>query len=298
MIGAVIITFNPNIGILKKNLHSIIQQVESVLVVDNGSNNFSEFADILNNYKIDIIHFEENLGIACALNAGMDYFRKKKFHWVLTLDQDSILPKQYVEKLSRLDEFHNNDTGILGASYQDISRRENISNVGVGVVDNPLLITSGGLTNVEAWQTVGGFDEQLFIDVVDHDFNQRLIENRYKVLQAKHIIFNHNLGSPVNRPLLQTVLLIKKDFSPADHSKFRQYYIYRNSIIFIKRYSTKPIWHIIILLTTLRILLLFQNPMGKIRVALHGIRDGINYSIKKDDFFQQYLDNKKIQKDS
>lgn len=298
MIGAIVITFNPNIEILTKSLQSIIQQVENVLVVDNGSNNFPEFVDILRESKIKIINFEENLGIACALNEGMNYFKNKKFHWVLTLDQDSILPKHYIEKLTQLDEFQNNDTGILGASYQDISRRENNFNGGIGVVDNPLLITSGGLTNIKAWQTVGGFDERLFIDVVDHDFNQRLIENNYRVLQAKNIIFYHNLGSPVNKPLLQTMLGIKKDFSPADHSEFRQYYIYRNSIIFIKRYSTKPIWHIIILLTTLRILFLFQNPLKKMKSALQGIRDGMNYSIRHDEFFQQYLKNKKVQEES
>lgn len=298
MIGAIVVTFNPNIEILTKNLHSLIQQVENVLVVDNGSNNFSEFVDILRESQIKIINFEKNLGIARALNEGMNYFKKNNFHWVLTLDQDSILPKHYIEKLTHLEEFQNNDTGVIGASYQDISRKENNSNRGIGVVDNPMLITSGGLTNIKAWHAVGGFDERLFIDIVDHDFNQRLIENNYRVLQAKNIIFYHHLGSPVNKPLLQTMLGIKKDFSPADHSEFRQYYIYRNSIVFIKRYSTKPVWHIIILLTTLRILFLFKNPLKKMKSALQGIRDGMNYSIRNDEFFQQYLKNKKVQEKS
>lgn len=299
MIGAVIITFNPNIEILAKNLQSVVQQVENVLVVDNGSNNFSEIVGILNSSKINIINFEENSGIAYALNKGMNYFKNKNFDWVLTLDQDSIIPKNYIERLIHLDEFQINSTGILGATYRDKARKENIfSTSDSSVVDNPLLITSGGLTNIKAWQSVGGFDEQLFIDVVDHDFNQRLIENNYRVLQANNIIFNHSLGLPVNKPLLKTILVIKKEFSPADHSQFRQYYIYRNSIIFIKRYSTKPIWHIIILLTTLRIIFLFNNPVSKMKAALHGIEDGIKYTTKKDDFFQQYLNIKEIRKDS
>lgn len=291
MIGSLIITYNPEIELLQKNLLSTHNQIERILIVDNGSQNIDNITKLLSklDFNVEIIKLERNSGIAFALNIGIKFFKEKGFGWVLTLDQDSILPIGYVDKLSQRKEFKLKDTGILGAKYQDISRNELISNYKDEIVNNPFLITSGSLTNIEAWENIGGFDNQLFIDVVDHDFNQRLIDNGYKVLQDNSIVFNHHLGSAVKRPMLKSLLLIKKDFNPSDHSKFRQYYIYRNSIIFIKRYSKKPLWHIIILFTTLRMLLLFQDPFTKLIFALRGFIDGVCYFPSKDVFFQEYL---------
>lgn len=46
-IGALLVTFNPNIPKLKESLNRIINQVSKVIIVDNGSNNISSIKKII-----------------------------------------------------------------------------------------------------------------------------------------------------------------------------------------------------------------------------------------------------------
>ena len=70
-IAAIIISYNPDIVILRKLLEIIICQAEKIYVIDNGSN-FSDhlFSDVSN--KIVFFRIKENLGIAKALNVGIE----------------------------------------------------------------------------------------------------------------------------------------------------------------------------------------------------------------------------------
>lgn len=288
MIGALIVTFDPDIQVLRLNIVAISSQVDDLVIVDNGSKNVADVEALAIN-NINLIKLETNKGIAFALNRGMEYLESKGNLWALTLDQDSIVPGNLVKKLTQQREYYESDTGILSAKFVDKGQVNYIDKSTDTIID-PLAITSGSLTNISAWRHAGGFDEWLFIDTVDHDFNYRLLGLGYKVFKVNSVQFNHSLGEAVNRPFLKKILLLKKNSQASDHSAFRQYYIYRNGMVLVKRYAKNKPFKTLKLIATMRVLLLFKNPVSKLKAACHGLRDGFKYSEKKDVFFQGYRD--------
>lgn len=297
MIGALIVTFNPDLDVLLRNIQAIRQQVNRVLIVDNGSKNINEIRNMItqnNLSKLELVTLGTNRGIAYALNVGMNTFSTQKFEWVMTLDQDSIVASDTINKLKKTDEFTKSMTAILAPEFIDreqellVSSHKNNENssAAISVTERDDVITSGSLTSVSAWQMVRGFDDQLFIDMVDYDFNQRLLGLGYKIYQVRGVYFEHSLGEAVAKTILQKFLFIK---NPADHSATRTYYGYRNRIIFIKRYQKFKTIKILKLLLSLRYTLIFTDTGKKLKYALKGYKDGMAYSEKRDDYFKQYL---------
>lgn len=300
MIGALIVTYNPDLDVLLHNIQAIGQQVNRVLVVDNGSENMIEIKNIItksNTSKLELVTLETNRGIAYALNVGMNNFYTQNFEWVMTLDQDSVVAGDTINKLKETDEFTKSETAILAPEFIDreqealISSHKNNGNssVAINVTERDDVITSGGLTSVSAWQMVSGFDDQLFIDMVDYDFNQRLLGLGYKIYQVQGVYFEHSLGEAVEETFLQKLLFIK---NPADHSAMRMYYGYRNRIIFIKRYQKYKTLRILMLLLSMRYIFIFSNTDLKMKSAFRGYIEGVRYSCRKDDFFKLYLSKK------
>ena len=56
------------------------------------------------------------------------------------------------------------------------------------------LITSGSLINTSIFSEIGGYNEKLFIDEVDHEYCYRIKMLGYSVLQLENILLNHTLG--------------------------------------------------------------------------------------------------------
>ncbi|RDF88859.1 glycosyltransferase family 2 protein [Leuconostoc mesenteroides subsp. mesenteroides] len=294
MIGAVIVTYNPKIDLLEENINAIKEQVSSVLVVDNGSINFVQIEKLVIKTEVHLLPLNQNMGIAIALNEGLAYFKNLNFMWAITLDQDSIAPNNLIEALTSTDEFKYPNIGIIAADFIDASQDE-IKNSKTGISEySKRVITSGSLTNVAVWDKVGRFDNQLFIDYVDHDFNQRVMEMGFKIFQVNDVYFRHSLGEKVSsKKNILAKLFYKQVKGHAEHSAFRQYYIYRNGVIFIKRYSKHPFWDFIKLISDIRWIMLFSSPIKQSAAAAHGVIDGLMYSPKKDTYFQRYLDLKK-----
>lgn len=86
-----IVLFNPDVDRLKENVNAIIQQVDDLILIDNGSGNINEVKAIhFHDKKYTIIENGNNLGIATALGQIMEYGIQYGYDWVLTLDQDSV----------------------------------------------------------------------------------------------------------------------------------------------------------------------------------------------------------------
>ena len=86
-----VVTYNPEIKRLKENISSIQNQVTTVLIFDNGSNNVDNIQNlILGLANVVFIKSEKNLGIAAALNRLMLWGYDRGYDWMLSLDQDSV----------------------------------------------------------------------------------------------------------------------------------------------------------------------------------------------------------------
>ena len=101
-IYAGIVTFNPDIERLKENVCAICIQVPEVVIFDNGSSNFADIQECISVFHNAIlIHSDENIGIAAALNRLMQWGSNNNYDWMLSLDQDSVCDASYVNKMKQ-----------------------------------------------------------------------------------------------------------------------------------------------------------------------------------------------------
>jgi rhamnosyltransferase len=94
-----------------------------------------------------------------------------------------------------------------------------------------MVMTSGNLLNIEAYDKIGGFWEELFIDWVDMEYCLRLNKIHYRVIQINQVILNHPLGE------ISKHKLFKKTFYALNHSAKRRYYLTRNALHVLKKYK-------------------------------------------------------------
>lgn len=238
-VAAIIISYNPDNNLLD-SVNLLVNQVEKIIIVDNGSEsekkkNINLIKDI-NNEKIKIIFNQENLGIATALNIGVKDALKQGYNWILTMDQDSKVSSNMIEKMfevySTIDESERKDILSIFPNFVDEriqSIEENSEMNAYEYVDAD--ITSGNLLKAEVFDKVGFFDDSLFIDLVDTDFCMRLNEENIKMIKVRDAILYHSLGES------QTVKSIFGKFNTSNHSALRRYYMTRNRFYTWEKYK-------------------------------------------------------------
>lgn len=273
-----IVTFDPDAGRLKQNIDTISGQVDAVLIIDNGSANLSEF-EAFNVPNLIIIKNESNKGIAYALNQMMEWAYKNNYSWVITLDQDSVCPPNYIDAAKPY--MKRNIGQIAPVLYESNSKKycymdDKPNGKHVQYVHKS--ITSASITSVEAWKKLGGFDNDLFIDYVDFDYSLRLRMNGYKILRLNNVALDQQLGTSIIHKVGPLSIRV------SNHSAFRKYYICRNITIFIRKYKlrSRPHRELLRLCKVFLFLILFEDKKKeKLRSCLKGIKDGITYDLHK-----------------
>jgi len=231
MIIAGIVTYNPDITRLGENVESILPQVDELVLFDNASCNCSEIAALFCNCTILENVGRKNVGIAVALNEICRYSFSKGAEWVLTLDQDSVCPANLIEEYLK----HTSDPSIGMLSPVILDR-----NIGIiderpsdGITEVDSCITSASLLNLQAWKEVGGFWDDLFIDMVDFDICWSLKEKGYRIIRVNSVSLLHELGHST------AVSFRSKEVAVFNHPPRRYYYIFRNTIAVGRRHHRR-----------------------------------------------------------
>lgn len=273
-ICACIVLFNPNIDRLIENLSSVKRQVDRVYLVNNGSENIEQIKSIVTDDKIELINLYENKGIAYALNYSCDIALKSKYEYILTLDQDSVclpgLIKEYTKYLEP-------NIAQVGCLIKD--RNDNDDNINNQVVEVDWMITSGTLMNLSIWQKIGGFDSQLFIDLVDTDYGLSVIENGYKNIVIPFIGLLHEIGH-----ISKSIKLFGKKHPVYNHNAFRRYYICRNNIIVAKKHNKISVFktYIKVIFRIFYVFIFERDKFKKLKAGLKGLKAGMKYKIGKE----------------
>lgn len=228
----VVVTYNPETELLSKNLTAIVAQFKHILVVDNNSKNVLGIENLIaKNYpSIELKKLDDNKGIAFAQNIGLKTAFKKELKWLLTMDQDSIIPanltSEYEKIIIKYDKL-----GLIAWDQMPnrVNPKEEIEN-------DWFIVSSGCLTDVRALNSCGGFDNELFIDHVDTDVNMKIRNLGLKTLTTRRVKLFHQLGTVTDKKTI-------KGNPYVTHSPVRIYYNIRNSIVLFKRYFFKqPSW--------------------------------------------------------
>ena len=279
-VAAIIISYNPDNNLLD-SVNLLINQVDKIIIVDNGSEsqkkkNINLIKDI-DNKKIEVIFNEENLGIATALNIGVKEALNQGYNWILTMDQDSKASSNMVEKMlevyNTIDESERKEIlsifpNFVDERIQSIEENSNMNSYEYVDAD----ITSGNLLRKEVFEKVGFFDDSLFIDLVDTDFCMRLNEKGIKMIKIRDAVLYHSLWES------KTIKGILGSFNTSNHSALRRYYMTRNRFYIWEKYKGLNSFTLnrdkkLFKKEFVKIILGEKDKVNKIKMVLRGYKD-------------------------
>jgi len=211
------------------NIASYIDELNQLYVVDNSEAADQSLIDKLRSLpNCTYISNNGNQGIANALNVGAKLALDSGATWLLTMDQDSKFESgQFLKLIQFATQLDDKTTGLVSPFH-----KTKISVEPKTEVDEVLTtMTSGNLISLYAWKTIGGFDEDYFIDAVDWDYCLRLTSSNFKVLRLNTVHLNHNLGNAT-----QHTSPTGKQITALNYNKIRRYYITRNKLMIIAKY--------------------------------------------------------------
>ncbi|HEX4155741.1 MAG TPA: glycosyltransferase family 2 protein [Acidobacteriaceae bacterium] len=276
--AAVVVTYHPD-AIVLENLCGLFSQTRHLIVVDNGSSvaELAPFRLAAQSQGFELIENGENLGIAAALNLGIQRARRLDAEWVLLFDQDSRITDGFVNTMMRF--FASNPWGerlaIANPRYVDLRfgtplpQHREVH----GVLESAT--TSGSLSPMRVFDEAGGFAEELFIDGVDYEYSLRLRAKGYVIATCAEATLLHSPGDPTSHDFLRL-----KPFQASNYAPIRRYYQERNKIWICKRYGRHfPSFFLnqftISMKDLVKIFLVEKNSWRKCRYFMRGIADGL-----------------------
>ncbi|GAA3399873.1 glycosyl transferase [Pseudarthrobacter polychromogenes] len=283
--AAVVSTFNPQANLIR-NCLALLEQCSEVVVVDDGSTSPDEavYAQ-LGALGCVVLRLESNMGIAAALNKGVEVARLRNaaLEFVLTMDQDSLVPPGFVHAL----EHAAAAAAAAGLSVGMVSpgkvsglpSRPLTTHKGVVIGDEP--VQSGLLIPVASLDKVGQFNEKLFIDGVDSEFYLRAKANKLLCIIAPGPELVHSLGAMVPARIGSWHLRRgRKPLMVRTAAPWRYYFIVRNRVLLARRFALQePYWSMRGLVLDLRHLLLVSvlapGRRERLSYARLGLRDGL-----------------------
>lgn len=194
VVVAVVPLFNPSTR-LEEVVARLEAQCAHVVLVDDGSaeESWADASRLAASDRVSAIRPGGNSGIAAALNVGVRHALSLGADFILTCDQDSYISTLYVAAaINRLRHSDRPDAIALVSCSAFNGQRVQTRFGRGGEALEPM--QSGMLIRASAFEQVGYFSENLFIDCVDTDFYQRCRLAGLRTLSAPPCPFEHHLG--------------------------------------------------------------------------------------------------------
>jgi rhamnosyltransferase len=283
--GAVVVFYHPDNACISRA--NRIAAMLPLIAVDNtpGSTAGSPPAGL--GAAVTYLPNGANLGIAEALNQGIEMLRGRKADYALLFDQDSEPSRELLDGLLvAMDDLvkAGDRVAVVGPAYDDARlggtapfvrfdawRMTRVPPVGSRPIEAGFLISSGSCVNLSVWPAVGPMDATLFIDFVDVEWCVRARRAGYAVLGLPWLKMPHHLGdAPVS--------VLGRTF--AMHSAVRHYFLFRNAValVFYRGYMPRS-WKIAELakfpVRAMIYILLSGRPLEQVRMIARGCLDGV-----------------------
>ena len=236
-ICGVVVTYFPANDIASR-LARIARQVDTLVVVDNSASPdiSAILGDAAARTNAELVSNPRNVGVARALNQGIDFARAQAADWVLFFDQDSEPIDEFRAELKRIFAAYNDarPLGVIGCNYVLAGR--SVARYSVKLINNksyaPItsVITSGSAYAMTMLTKLGPFKEEYFIDCVDTEYCWRARTHGYAVCITTKPLITHSIGAPtIHR-------VFGRSLTTWNHSAFRRYFIGRNNILLFREY--------------------------------------------------------------
>lgn len=275
---AVVVTYHPGAEV-PGHVAAILRQAARVIVVDNEATGESRarLAAFAGNPAVELVHNEENLGIATALNQGVERAFAAGYGWIATFDQDSAIPEDFFSRLLAAHAAYpdRERVAVLAPIYRDrhlgfvYSSAGPVREVPTGDVPVQVTAASGNLVSAAALRTVGGFREDFFIDCVDFEFCLRCRKAGWLVLEVRRVILDHAMGH------YRQIRWLWRNPRINDYDASRRYYQARNLLILYARFGLfDPRWMIrnawFYARELVKLVLFYENRREKLRAICTG----------------------------
>ncbi|ALD79254.1 MULTISPECIES: glycosyltransferase family 2 protein [Citrobacter freundii complex] len=237
--GVVIVFYHPNY----ENINNArkLSEYYKVTIVDNSEKDITYSIP-----KAHIIKLNKNLGIATALNIGINYFIENEYKYVALLDQDSEPDNLLLDSLINYFEKCTDEVCLVAPSYYDRAIDKNAEfilctekgifrqpAIGKNAIEASYVITSGSVLKLSSVSNIGSMDDNLFIDFVDIEWCLRANSLGYKILGLPWLKMSHEIGDdPIN--------IFNRKY--VNHSPIRHYYYFRNIFLLMRMSHVHPEW--------------------------------------------------------
>jgi rhamnosyltransferase len=292
-IGAVIVTYRPDIGLFTRIVAAVSEQAAGVMVFDNSDD--AAHASRIKSTLPDDVHYRwrhGNLGIGKAHNEGIAWAETAGFSHLLVLDQDSLPHPGMIERLT--------------CAFREMAKTQRVAAVGSvylqpdyprleaffirygfpfcrrayakelapdEIVGADCLISSGTLFSISAIHEVGVMRESLFIDHVDTEWFLRANRLGYRSFGVAGANMDHALGDR------SISIWFGRWRSYPVHNPIRHYYIFRNSLLLYRMPHAVFSWIFFdlrrLLLISLFCALVLDHKRHHLRMIRRGIADGL-----------------------
>lgn len=275
---AIVIIYNPDKYLLRKNIESFVRYVDKILIWDNSSSYIKDkHVEYLIPFfpEIQILGNGVNHGISEALNYAWKYAKDGGFDTLLTMDQDSFFVdfKSFKERVNN--KWHKDGLSLCGPT-PNLHEKHFDNNEFVKVPD---LITSGMLVPIVLLDISGGYCNDFFLDGIDVDLCTKMEIRGYNSYRDNGCNLVQRFGNPKSK-----IILGKRIYS-AGYSASRLYGIFRNHIIIWRRYNhprevmKKILFQYFLKFVVIGVIFVDYNKREKLISVYKGIRDGKKYKI-------------------
>lgn len=292
---AVVVAYLPDTEVLRDLLDALLAQTAGVFVVDNTPADDQRVQALCAAFAQDslrLIRLGCNLGIARALNVGIDAALAAEATHVLLSDQDSLPAADMVAELLRAQEaliHEGRRVGAVGPTYTD--RHTGITFPFQAVVPGKFfyghqrpdathpaiealtLITSGTLVPAQVLNEVGPMREDFFIDNVDIEWSHRARAAGFSLFGVGAAVMFHSMGDQALR-----VWYFGWRHESA-YSPVRVYYRIRNFVALCRlpfipwRWKLRSGWNILGVIYTQTVF--GRQRLAALRMGLRGLWDGL-----------------------
>lgn len=291
VVGAVVVTYNPDMDALVLLLRQLRRQTQHIIVVDNhSSNDIERIPPDLS--SIEIIKLNSNVGVASAQNVGIRRACALGARYVAIFDQDSLPQEGMIDGLLRTLRAFNlggSRVAAVGPACADGRWSRQLPFVRMhglryrriypGDTRAPIevdhLISSGTLIRADVFDDVGLMNDSLFIDYVDIEWCMRARMRGYALYGVPESQLYHSLGDNIVNIFGASVGL---------HSPLRDYYLFRNGTWLISRGRLPLQWKLIEtarLISRFVIYAMTARTRSHAKSMLLGVADGVRGRLGK-----------------
>lgn len=266
-IAGTVVLYNSSIETVN-NIKTYINQIEKLYVVDNSTHPNDELIATLKLfYNVQYHSLNGNKGIATALNWAAKQAINDNYTVLLTMDDDTRTPSSMVEQMISFWNRYPEPIGILSGVHHTKFDKASFRKL-------LYTLTSGNLLNLLAYQQIGPFRDDFFIDHVDHEYGLRLNQNGYAVVELPNIRLEHQLGYTQQLKVGSRVI-----GTFGSHSPIRLYYFARNGVYVARQHFKKqPLfaWTVLEELGKrwIKAMFLQDNRKERITMLIMGIKHG------------------------